>query len=192
MTTCAPIEIYAPESAARENPASYPRRRRLPGEARKGEVYPHEQEWAYRVVLIPNEEWHAKYGRKQLRDASDIPPLFDGLTYLNHEEFWVLALDARNKVIATSKIAQGALAACPVSPASFFRAALLFHAVAVVAVHNHPSGDVSPSPEDRELTQQLVAVAKILSIRFLDHVVVGRDPATGAVAFASMHDSGLV
>lgn len=186
------IEIYAPESAAARDNPPYPRRRKLPGEIKRGEVCPPEQEWAYRVVLIPNREWLAKYGRRKILTADDVAPLFENLTHLAHEEFWVLALDARHQIVATSRVAQGSLASCPVLPADFFRAALLFHAVAVVAVHNHPTGDVTPSNEDDDLTDHLIDGARILGLRLLDHIIVGRDRGTGVPAMFSFQGAGRI
>lgn len=90
------------------------------------------------------------------------------------EHFLALALDARQRVIAVLTLGRGTLAACPVSPADAFRAVLREAAAAVVFVHNHPSGDPQPSPEDVALTDRLVAGGALLGVRVLDHVIVAR------------------
>lgn len=102
------------------------------------------------------------------------------------EHFLALALDTRQRVIATVTIGQGTLAACPVSPADAFRALLREAAAATVFVHNHPSGDPSPSPEDLTLTARLVAGGTLLGVRVLDHVIVAR---SGHFSFL---DAGLM
>lgn len=90
------------------------------------------------------------------------------------EHFLALALDTRQRVIAVVTIGRGTLAACPVSPADAFRALLREAAAAAVFVHNHPSGDPSPSPEDVALTARLVSGGSLLGVRVLDHVIVAR------------------
>ena len=102
------------------------------------------------------------------------------------EHFLALALDARQRVLAVLTIGRGTLAACPVSPADAFRAVLREAAAAVVFVHNHPSGDPSPSPEDLTLTARLMSAGSILGVRVLDHVIVAR---SGHFSFL---DAGLI
>ncbi len=102
------------------------------------------------------------------------------------EHFLALALDSRQRVIGVVTIGQGTLAACPVSPADAFRALLREAAAAVVFVHNHPSGDPSPSPEDLTLTARLIAGGTLLGVRVLDHVIVAR---SGHFSFL---DAGLM
>jgi DNA repair protein RadC len=88
------------------------------------------------------------------------------------EEFHVVLLDARHRVIRSVLSSQGTLTASLVHPREVFRPALREAAAAIVLVHNHPSGDPSPSPEDRELTRRLASAGLLLGIPVLDHVVV--------------------
>lgn len=88
------------------------------------------------------------------------------------ETFGCLYLDARNRVVTEREIFIGTLNAATVAPRDVFRFALLDHAASVIAFHNHPSGDPSPSPLDREFTQQLVASGRMLGVDVLDHLIV--------------------
>ncbi|HEX5871364.1 MAG TPA: DNA repair protein RadC [Longimicrobium sp.] len=92
---------------------------------------------------------------------------------LRHEEFHVVLLNAQGELMRIEKVAQGTVDTCHVQPRDVFGPALREGAHSVVAVHNHPSGEPRPSDEDRRLTQQLEAVARMLEIRLLDHVIVG-------------------
>jgi DNA repair protein RadC len=89
-----------------------------------------------------------------------------------HERFVLLLLDGRHRMLREVVISQGTLTASLVHPREVFRPALREAAAAVVLVHNHPSGDPSPSREDREITQRLARAGDLLGIPVLDHVVV--------------------
>jgi DNA repair protein RadC len=81
-------------------------------------------------------------------------------------------LDGRHRVLREVMASQGTLTASLVHPREVFRPALREAAAAVILVHNHPSGDPTPSREDREVTQRLVQVGEILGVPVLDHVIV--------------------
>ena len=89
-----------------------------------------------------------------------------------HERFWVLLLDGRHRVLRDVMTSQGTLTASLVHPREVFRPALREGAAALVAVHNHPSGDPTPSAEDHEVTRRLAQAGHLLGIPLLDHVVV--------------------
>jgi len=95
----------------------------------------------------------------RLRDAS-------------RERFLALLLDGRHRVIREVEISHGTLTASLVHPREVFRPALRDGAAALVVVHNHPSGDPTPSAEDRRVTERLVRAGELLGVRLLDHVVV--------------------
>ena len=97
------------------------------------------------------------------------------------ETFWALALDARLRVTAELQIAVGALTGVEFHGREAFRALVAEGAAAALFVHNHPSGDPTPSEEDRRLTTRLVAAGELLGIRVVDHVVVARDGFASAL-----------
>ncbi len=92
---------------------------------------------------------------------------------LLQEEFRVLLLNTQHAVTREVVVTQGILDASVVHPREVFKAAIVESAAAVILVHNHPSGDPTPSPEDREVTRQLVAAGRILGDPVLDHVIIG-------------------
>ncbi len=105
---------------------------------------------------------------------------------LRQEEFHVLLLNTQNAVIREVMVTRGILDASVVHPREVFAPALTEAAAAVILVHNHPSGDPTPSPADREITRQLVDAGRLLGIPVRDHVVVGNG------RFASFLDMGLL
>lgn len=102
------------------------------------------------------------------------------------EHFVALCLDVRNRPIGERVIAVGSLDSCMFTPADAFRPALSEAASAVVFVHNHPSGEPSPSEEDRRMTNRLLEVSELLGIRLLDHIILG------AKGYFSFLDAGLL
>lgn len=103
----------------------------------------------------------------------------------DRERFVVLALDGAHRVIGHETVAVGTLNSCLVHPREVFKALILANAAAFVAVHNHPSGEVAPSEDDRVVTQRLVEAGKLLGIGMLDHVIV---TATAFHSFADQHE----
>ncbi len=97
------------------------------------------------------------------------------LGHLDHEQLWVLTLDARNICRAAIKIARGGLHACAVTAADVLRPVIREAASAFVLVHNHPSGDQVPSREDVIFTNKVQRAAETLGITLVDHVVIARD-----------------
>ncbi|TAL15884.1 JAB domain-containing protein [bacterium] len=117
-----------------------------------------------------------------IADGRDVYRHFAGkLSYLEKENFYCLLLDTKNRVLREERISEGTLNESLVHPREAFRAAVREGAAGVVFVHNHPSGDPSPSREDVELTSRLMEAGKLLGIRFLDHVIVAR---SGYYSFA--------
>jgi len=109
------------------------------------------------------------------------------------EAFWVILVDTKNRPHARLRITLGTLTASLVHPREVFKAAILVNAAAIIAAHNHPSGDPSPSQADIRVTRKLKEAAGILDIELLDHVIVGdaaADPCSrGYYSFA---ESGML
>ena len=100
------------------------------------------------------------------------------LASLDHEEVWLLALDGRNGLRTALRIAQGGMHGCALTPRDILRPALRDGASAIVLVHNHPSGDPSPSQEDVRMTRAVAMACEVVGLELLDHVVVARGGAT--------------
>ena len=89
------------------------------------------------------------------------------------EVFAIVCLNTKLRVIAYHEVSRGTLDSSLAHPREVFRAAILANAAGIILVHNHPSGDPSPSAEDRALTHRLRAVGTVLGIEVLDHLVIG-------------------
>jgi len=98
------------------------------------------------------------------------------------EEFHVLALDSQSRLVRDLLITRGLLSSALVHPREVFRAAIAEAAAGVIVVHNHPSGDPTPSPEDRAVTRQLVEAGRLLDLPVYDHVIVAGDRFVSFVA----------
>jgi len=92
---------------------------------------------------------------------------------LRHEVFKVVLLDAKHAIIRDTTVSEGSLTLSIVHPREVFTLAVRESAAAVIFLHNHPSGDPTPSQEDRILTERLVSAGEVLGIRVLDHLVIG-------------------
>ena len=111
-----------------------------------------------------------------IRTASDVARhMFSFLHGLDREEVWVLLLDTKNRVLGTHVVSVGHLSGAPVHPRELFKEAVRRSAAAVVVVHNHPSGDPTPSPDDIALTRRLRQAGEVLGIEVLDHVILAGD-----------------
>ena len=93
------------------------------------------------------------------------------------EELHVVFLDTKNKPTGTARITRGTLNASLVSPREVFRPAIVAAASAIILVHNHPSGDPTPSREDIEVTKSITEAGRLIGITVLDHIVVGNREA---------------
>ena len=102
------------------------------------------------------------------------------------EHFLAVYLDTQNCIITYRTLFIGTLNAALVSPREVFREALLLSSAAILLVHNHPSGDLTPSAEDLRLTRRMMEIGRLMEIRILDHLIVS---ASGC---ASLHRAGLM
>jgi len=95
------------------------------------------------------------------------------LSQLDHEQFLVVLLNAKNHVIDVECVSVGTLTSSLVHPREIFKPAIRRSAHAIILAHNHPSGDPTPSREDREVTRRLIDAGKLIGIEVLDHLVIG-------------------
>lgn len=116
-----------------------------------------------------------------LRSGDDVAAQCEDFRSADREHFYSFHLDVRHRVIGRELISLGTVCGVEVHPREVFRRALLANAVAVIFVHNHPSGDPAPSRQDLELTTRLRQVGELLGVKVLDHVVVSE---TGHASFA--------
>lgn len=113
--------------------------------------------------------------RLPVQSSADVVHLvLPHMTYLTKEEFRVILLDSKNKVIAHEIVSVGSLDKTVVHPREVFRPAVSHAAASIILVHNHPSGDPTPSQHDVLLTQDLCTCGKILDIEVIDHIIIGR------------------
>ena len=117
---------------------------------------------------------HAPSARVQLRTpreaAAYLLPAFGSRPV---EQFGVVLLDTKHRVLRTTVVAVGTLNTTVVQPRDVFREAVLGAAASIVVFHNHPSGDPSPSPDDVELTARMAAAGTLMGIDMVDHIVLG-------------------
>jgi len=124
--------------------------------------------------------------RPQIQQAADAARLVLDMGYLTQEEVRVILLDNGRRVVAMPTIYKGTVNVSVIRVAEVFRDAITRNCPAMIVVHNHPSGDPSPSPEDIELTRTIRAAGQLLDIQVIDHLIIGYQ------AWRSMRDMGLV
>ena len=114
-------------------------------------------------------------------------PLLEDMARLPKEEFRVLLLSTDRHVIKTVMISRGTLNAAPVRIAEVFREAIIENASALILAHNHPSGNVTPSPDDVTVTKRIAEVGKLLGITVLDHLVIGGGQQVKVASLQKLH-----
>ncbi|GAX90479.1 RadC family protein [Effusibacillus lacus] len=131
----------------------------------------------------------ARLTRKPLtviRSPQDVADLFmDRLRFEKKEHFIVVHLDTKNQVLTEETVSVGSLDSSIVHPREIFKTALKKSSASIICVHNHPSGDPTPSREDILVTKRLAEVGQIMGIELLDHVVIGEQ------RFISLKEQGL-
>jgi DNA repair protein RadC len=132
-----------------------------------------------RVVLAPPQE------PPVVRGPDDAYRLVADMADLEQEALRAILLNARGRVMGIQTIYVGNTDRMSVRPAEVFREAVRRNAVYMVLAHNHPSGDPTPSPEDIEITQAIVAAGQLLGIQVLDHLIIGRG------RYASLREHGV-
>jgi DNA repair protein RadC len=130
-------------------------------------------------------DWPA--GRLLVRTPRDLADrLIPQMGRLEREELRVILLTAKNQVLGIRTVYQGNVSSTLVRVGELFHDAVRQHAAGIILVHNHPSGDPTPSPDDLHLTAEAVAAGRLLDLPVLDHLVIGHD------SFVSLRDRGVV
>lgn len=131
----------------------------------------------YNRVLMEQSE-----STTQINSARDVEDAFSFLKDRKQEEVWILLLDTKNNIVDRKRISIGTVRACSAGTREIFSPAVKGMATSIIMVHNHPSGDPSPSREDMDITQNLISAGRILDIPLLDHVIIGKN---GSYSFFS-------
>ncbi|MDG1518311.1 MAG: DNA repair protein RadC [Flavobacteriales bacterium] len=109
----------------------------------------------------------------KIGSSSDIfKEMSSNLSDLNHEEFWVVFLNRGNRIIKKERISSGGITGTVVDNKIILKKALLHLASSVILVHNHPSGNLKPSPQDHKVTQKIKSACELLEINLLDHLII--------------------
>ena len=131
--------------------------------------------------------------RPQVRAPQDVVNLFiDQMSALPQEHLRVVLLNTKNQVLAAPDVYKGSLNASAVRVGEVFREAIRENSAALILIHNHPSGDPTPSPEDVNVTRQFVEAGELLDIDVLDHLVIGqRGHSVVQQGWVSLRERGL-
>ena len=109
----------------------------------------------------------------------------------NVENFQAVLLNSRRKLIKVEKISHGLVDSILVHPREVFRGAIAANATTLVLVHNHPSGDPTPSDSDIRVTRDLIRAGQLLKIEVADHIILGHRTAANSKGYFSMREMGL-
>lgn len=134
-----------------------------------------------RTFNIPKQQG---YAIKSPEDAFELMRYEIG--HLLHEEFWILCLNTKNRVISKQRISVGSLNAAIVHPREVFRAAIIRASASIICLHNHPSGDCTPSSEDISLSKRLKECSQLTGVDVLDSLVISSD------TYCSLVERGLM
>ena len=124
--------------------------------------------------------------RTQIRSPADAANLvMSDMSLLEQEHLRIMLLDTKNRVLETRTVYQGSLNTSLIRVGELFREAIRANCASLIVLHNHPSGDPTPSPEDVAVTRQIVEAGKLLDVEVLDHLIIGRE------RFVSLKERGL-
>ena len=121
-----------------------------------------------------------------MTSSSEVASSCKDISNLAQESFHVLTLNTKNKLIARHMISLGIVDATYVHPREVFRPSIVDGAKAIILLHNHPSGDTTPSADDIQITRRLIEAGRIVDINVLDHIIFSSDEGK----FHSMRDMG--
>ena len=139
------------------------------------------QDWNFRTYNLRSSSAAYSLFRRIVEDAPE------------KEHFFVLPMDSDFHALCEPlDISQGSVSRTPVHPRDVFCEAVRYRAYAILVAHNHPSGDVEPSPEDIEITERLIETGKLLGIRVIDHLVLGSRDSAGGKGYVSIRNLALL
>jgi DNA repair protein RadC len=136
-----------------------------------------------RVVLVRERE---DYEPVMCRGPDEVYEFMKDLQHSDRERFYALHIDGRSCVVSCEEVGVGTATSALVHPREVYKAAILSSASGVILVHNHPTGDPSPSASDRAIAKRLGLAGELLNIPLVDSLVIGRD------AYRSMREEGLI
>jgi DNA repair protein RadC len=146
--------------------------------------------FSYREIM----DAFAKYiveERPRLETPGDVAALMRPvLSGKEQEEFHVLLVDTKHRLLRSEKVTVGLLDRAQIHPREVFRPAIREACSCIVLVHNHPSGDPTPSTADIASTKDLVSAGKIIGIHVIDHVIIGQRSATNPKGYLSFREEG--
>jgi DNA repair protein RadC len=122
-----------------------------------------------------------RFNRHKIHNSDKVKQILQTILNLeneidrNKEHFWAIGLNSNNAIVFIELVTLGILNSSIVHPREVFRFAILKGVAAIIVAHNHPSGNTSPSHQDKEITEKLMASGKILDIPVLDHVIITAD-----------------
>ena len=111
----------------------------------------------------------------QISSPNDVLTYFKDMEDLRQEEIRLIMLNTKNKIIAHKTISKGTINSSIVTPREIFFPAIKMMASSIILVHNHPSADVTPSSEDRNITEIVARSGKLINIKLLDHIIIGKN-----------------
>jgi DNA repair protein RadC len=111
--------------------------------------------------------------RYAIKQPEDIQSELSKYASSKKESFLVITLDGSNRLIKCHEISKGLINRCLVHPREVFQVALLDDAGGIIVAHNHPSGNLQPSQEDRDVTSRLIKAGEVMGIPVLDHIIIG-------------------
>jgi|SRR5690625_3333297 len=121
-----------------------------------------------------------------IRSPEDVAEAVKDMRFLNQEHFVCLFMDTKNNIIRKETIFVGSLNTSVVHPREVFKNAIRYSAASIICVHNHPSGDPTPSQEDIHVTKRLADSSKLIGIQLLDHIIIGNRK------FISLREKGYI
>lgn len=142
----------------------------------------------YKLQLVQDEE--VEYNVNVIKNADDMTKLMiDGIELHKEPEevLIMIALNIKKNIIGCFEVSRGTVNSSAVHPREVFKRAILSNAAGIVLAHNHPSGSINPSKNDREVTTRMKEAGKILGIELIDHLIIGEDDY-----FSFVENTGII